>query len=396
MDFRIVLAIKLLFRRKGNVAASVTALVIGIMVILFNSIIINGAAQGVIRDLRDYRFGDIIITKNDDNFKNEALQIMTHVQTFSFVKGAAPRLSSMAWMNSTAEHAIQQVDKIPVLGADPLRDPKASTLYKSVKVGSFVESTGQIVLGAKVAEDLKAKIGTKIDVKMITATGHDATKKFIVVGISTSSAFAGFNDWAIITIEDMREMTERGEEADQILIRLTDESFRDELKSRLTKAYFAENLKIQKLEEADEEILAGFYSGTGFFMLVTYFGLLSASFAIVAIITLMVTSRTRDIGIVKSLGCKNTDILIVYILQGLIIGSTGAVSGFIAGSAAALYLETVEISFGGHMDVILEIKYDPAYTLMSSLFSIVVGTAAAIYPAWRASRLQPIDAIRHS
>lgn len=397
MDYRIALATKLLVRRKGNLIASVTALVIGIMVILFNSIITNGVVQGIIRDLRDYRYGDVIVTKNDDNFKNEeALQLMRYAQKFPFVEGTAPRLNSMAGMNSTAEYVVQKVNKIPVLGVDPLRDPKTSILYKTVKAGSFVGSTGQIVLGANVASDLKAWIGTEIDLKMITAHGHDAVKRFVVVGISSAPAGIGYDDSAIMTIEDMRDMTEREGQADQVLIRLTDESFRDELKLRLSKAYSLENLKIQKLEEADKEILEGVYSVIGFYDLVAFVGLLSASFAIVAMMTLMVSSRTRDIGIIKALGCKSTDILMVYILQGLIIGSIGAASGFVAGSVAALYLETIEFSFGGHLGVVLEVNYDPVYTLMSSLFSIVVGTAAAIYPAWTASRLQPIDAIRHS
>jgi lipoprotein-releasing system permease protein len=394
MDFRIVLATKLLLKRKGNFIASVTALVIGIMVILFNSLIFNGVAEGILRDLADYQFGHVLVSKNEGNFGNEALQIIDYVQTFSYVEAAAPRLGSIAWMNSTAGSTRNEVEKITIVGVDPLRDPKASALYSTVNEGSFVTSRGQIVLGASVASDLKATVGTRIDVKMVTAAGEDAAGEFIVVGISESPGGLAFDESAIMTIEDIREITERERETGQILIRLTDRGYQDDLKSRLSQAYAEENLNIQTLEEAGEETLAGIRSGIAFINLVGYFGLLSASFAIVTIMMLMVSSKTKDIGIIKSLGGKSTDVLVIFIMQGLIIGSIAALSGFIVGSIVGLYLQSIEFSFGPGL--VLEVIYDPAFTLNSSLFAVVLGTAAAVYPAFRASKLQPIDAMQHS
>ena len=394
MDFRVVLATKLLLKRKGNFVASVTALVIGVMVILFNSLIFNGVAEGILRDLADYQFGHVLVSKNEGNFVNEDLQLISYVQTFPYVEAAAPRLGSIAWMNSTEGASLNEVDKIVIIGVDPLRDPKASLLYSTIKEGSFVASRGQIVLGGNVAMDLKATVGTRVDVKMVTASGEDAIRQFVVVGISKSPGGLAFDDSAIMTVEDIREITGRERETDQVLIKLTDRSFQNDLKSRLSSAYAEENLNIQTLEEAGEETLAGIRSGIAFINLVGYFGLLSASFAIVTIMMLMVSSKTRDIGIIKSLGGKSTDILMIFILQGLMIGSIAALSGFIVGSIVGLYLQSIEFSFGPGL--VLEVIYDPVFTLNSSLFSIVLGTGAAVYPALRASKLQPIDAMQHS
>jgi lipoprotein-releasing system permease protein len=393
MDFRVVLATKLLLKRKGNFIASVSALVIGVMVILFNSLIFNGVADGILRDLSDYQFGDVLVSKNEGNFEGEDLQLISYLQTISYVEAAAPRLGSVAWMNSTEGFTRNQVDKVQIIGVDPLRDPQASLLYETVSDGSFVRSRGQIVLGSDVAADLKAKVGTRIDLKMTTAVGEDALKEFIVVGISTSPGGLAFDNSAIMTMEDIREMTGRERETSQVIVKLTDRGFQNDLKSRLANAYSAENLKIQTLEEAGEETLAGIRSGIAFINLVGYFGLLSASFAIVTIMMLMVSSKTRDIGIIKSLGGKSSDVLVVFILQGIIIGSIAALSGFIIGSIVGLYLQSIEFSFGPGL--VLEVTYDPVFTMTSALFSVVLGTAAAIYPAMRASKLQPIDAMQH-
>lgn len=394
MDFRVVLATKLLLKRKGNFIASVTALVIGIMVILFNSLIFNGVAQGILRDLADYQFGDVLVSKNEGNFVSEDVQIMSYLQTFSYVQAAGPRLGSIAWMNSTEGSTRNQVDKIPIIGVDPLRDPKASLLYTTISEGSFVKSRGQIVLGSGVASDLKAGVGARIDVKMITSSGEDSVRQFIVVGISKSPGGLAFDNSAIMTIDDVRDITGRERETGQIMVKLNDRKFQTDLKSRLVKAYAEENLKIETLEEAGEETLAGIRSGIAFINLVGYFGLLSASFAIVTIMMLIVSSKTKDIGILKSLGAKGYDVLAVFLLQGLIIGVVAAVAGFVSGSLVGIYLESIEFSFGPGL--VLEVEYDPLFTLTASAFAVMLGSAAAVYPALRASRLQPIDAMQHS
>jgi len=393
MDFRLYLALRFLAKRKGNFIASIIALVIGVMVILFNSLIFNGVAQGILRDITNYLFGDVLVTKNDGNFGSDGVQLMDYVKVaFPYVKGAAPRLSSIAWMNSTEGGVINEVDKIPVVGIDPNRDPQTSTLYKTVREGSSTISRGEIVLGGNVASDLKAKVGSRIDVRMISLQGNDVIKKFIVVGISRSAGIA-FDNAAIMNIDDIRTMTNRPKEIDQILIKLTDSSFQYDLKAHLLRAYAQQNLKVQTIEEAGRDILAGIRSGIGFINLVGDFGLLSASFAIVTIMMLVVSSKTRDIGIMKSLGAKRKDILTIFVLQGLIIGCIASVCAFSIGTAAGLYLQSINFSFGSN-GLALDIRYDSVFTLTSSLFAIPLGTAASVYPAFRASRLQPIEAMK--
>jgi lipoprotein-releasing system permease protein len=393
LDFRLYLALRFLAKRRGNFIAAIAALVIGVMVILFNYLIFNGVALGILRDITNYRFGDVVVTKNDGNFGSDGLQIINYVKTtFPFVQGAAPRLSSIAWMNNTANGVINEADKVPVIGIDPKRDADASTYPETVKEGTARVSTGQVVLGGNVASDLSAKVGSRIDVRMMTAQGKDVIKKFTVVGISRSAGLA-FDDSAVMNIDDVRTITNRPNEIDQILIKLKDSSKQYDVKTQLLQAYAQKNIKVQTIEEAGRDILAGIRSGIGFINLVGYFGLLSASFAIVTIMMLVVSSKTKDIGIMKSIGAKRRDILIIFILQGLIIGAISALASFLIGTSAGLYLENVKFSFGSG-GLVLDIRYDPMFTLTSSLFAVVLGTAAAMYPAYRAARMQPVDAMQ--
>jgi lipoprotein-releasing system permease protein len=392
LDFRIKLALRFAWKRKGNFVASVLALVIGVMVILFNSLIFNGVAEGILRDLSDYRFAHLVVSKNEGSFVRTDVQIINYVRTISYVESAAPRLSSIAWLNSTEGYTQNEADKVPVVGIDRVRDKSVSRLFETIVQGSFPDSRGEIVLGTTVAADLKATVGSRIDVKMITFGGEPSTKRFVVSGISSSPGGLAFDDSGIMSIEDLREMIGRPNQTGEILIRLNDPSFAIDLKERLLQAYRAENLNILTVEEAGEQTLTGIRSGIAFINLVGYFGMLSATFAIVTIMMLSVSSKTRDIGIMKALGADWRDIIIIFVFQGFVIGCISAAVGFAVGSILALYLQSSDFSFGGGLA--LKITYDPVFTFVTALVAIPLGVAASIYPAFKASRLEPVDAMR--
>lgn len=94
----------------------------------------------------------------------------------------------------------------------------------------------------------------------------------------------------------------------------------------------------------------------------------------------------------KSLGANSNDILIVFILEGLIVGCIASIRSFLIGTGAALYLQSINFSIGSNGRV-LDPRNDLVSTLFSSLFSALLGTAAAIYLDIRASRLQPVAAL---
>ena len=392
MDFRIKLALRFIWKSQGNFVASVLALVIGVMVILFNSLIFNGVAEGILRDLSDYRFAHLVVSKNEGSFAGKDIQIINYISTIFYVEGAAPRLSSIAWMNSTEDYTQNEVDKVPIIGVDSTRDKNVSRLFETIVRGSFPDSHGEIALGTTVATDLKAKVGSRIDVKMIAFGGDSSTKRFVVSGISSSPGGLAFDDSAIMSIEDLRGMIGRPDQTGEILIKLSDPSLASDLKERLLQAYRAENLNIMTVEEAGEQTLTGIRSGIAFINLVGYFGMLSAAFAIVTIMMLSVSGKTRDIGIMKAIGADSRDIIIIFVFQGFVIGCISVAAGFVVGSALALFMQSSNFSFEGGL--VLKIDYDPSFTLATALIAIPLGVAASVYPAFRASRLEPVDAMR--
>ena len=125
---------------------------------------------------------------------------------------------------------------------------------------------------------------------------------------------------------------------------------------------------------------------------------LVAAFNIVSTLVMVVSDRTREIGILKAMGMTRKGILRVFVLQGAWIGVTGTVVGTVLGVAAALAIDRYEIIpippdvyFVDHLPVSLQV----IDLLRIVLGSIAIAFLATVYPAWKASRLEPVDAIRH-
>ena len=123
-----------------------------------------------------------------------------------------------------------------------------------------------------------------------------------------------------------------------------------------------------------------------------------AAFNIVSTLVMVVADRTREIGILKAMGMKRRGILSVFVLQGVWIGVVGTAIGTAGGLFLCWLLETYEIIrippdvyFVDHLPVSLQVTD----VLLIVGGSVAVALLATIYPALQASRLEPVDAIRH-
>lgn len=383
----------MLANKRGSLMGAVLAVSIGILVIHVNFVIFQGLYDAIIRDMSGYRFGDIYITDEDDYVEKSDLALVNWLERIPFVEAVTPRLSSTASINATKYGERFEETRVPILGIDPLRDIRTSAAHETISSGQYVFSRNSIVIGSWIANKLgDIKPGEAVKLKIVDRWGENQLKQFVVSGISTSPGGQGFDNTVLIHIDTLRDMLDRNGETGSFLVRLNDPTKAIQVKDFFLRSFPNDDFEAETIEESAEEILRGFRSGIAMINMIGYFGMMSSGFAIVAIQMILVSSKTREIGIMRSIGAKRKDILIMFLLQGMIIGVIGASVGTAAGLGYTFYAKETKMAWNN--SVPLEVNYDWSKTIQTAFTSFGLAIVASIYPAYRATKLQPVEAMR--
>ncbi|WP_016939427.1 FtsX-like permease family protein [Candidatus Nitrosopumilus koreensis] len=383
----------MLFNKKGSLIGAVLAVTIGILVIHVNFVIFQGLFDAIVRDISDYRNGDILVTDEADYIDKSDLSIVNWFERIPYVEAATPRLSSTAEMNMTKNGKLIEETRIPIVGIDPFRDVRASTVHETVSEGSYVFSRNSIVLGSNVARDLGgAQVGDSVKVLVTDRWGEDQIRRFTVSGIAKSPGGQGFDYTAVVHIDTLRDMMNRQGDTGSFMVKLNDPTKAFEVKEFFLRSFPNDDFIAETIEESAEEQLAGFRSGIAMINMIGYFGMMSSAFAIVTIQMMLVNGKTREIGVMRSIGAKRKDILIIFIFQGMIIGAIGAGVGTAAGLGYTFYAKETKMSFNNSLP--LEVTYNWEKIIQTALTSFVLAIIASLYPSYRATKLLPVEAMR--
>jgi len=393
VDYRLKLAKRMLFNKKGSLIGAVLAVTIGILVIHVNFVIFQGLFDAIVRDISDYRNGDVLVTDEADYIDKSDLSIVNWFERIPYVAGAAPRLSSSAEMNMTKNGKLIEETRVPIVGVDPFRDIRASTVHETVSEGNYVFSRNSIVLGSNVAADLGgAQVGDSVKVLVVDRFGEDQIRRFTVSGIAKSPGGQGFDYTAVVHIDTLRDMMNRPGDTGSFMVKLNDPSKALEVKEFFLKSFPNDDFLAETIEESAEEQLAGFRSGIAMISMIGYFGMMSSAFAILTIQMMLVNGKTKEIGIMRAIGAKRKDILIVFIFQGMIIGAIGAGVGTAAGLGYTFYAKETKMSFNNSLP--LEVNYNWEKIIQTALTSFALAIIASLYPSYRATKLLPVEAMR--
>jgi len=424
MDYRLHLAKRMLVNKRGSLIGAVLAVSIGILVINVNFVIFQGIYDAIIRDMSEYRFGDIYVYDEESStIKKSDIVLINWFERIPGVEAATPRLEASA----TAETRIlgQQHEKFntPVLGVDPISDIRTSTIHKTVGDGQYVYARNSIVVGESVASDLggcssgdsfnpdfddptatrdidmgecqPVRVGDSVKLTITDQWGIDQKKRFVVTGISGTAGGQGFDRSVIIHIDTLRDMLDRSGESRSIMVRLQESATpydAKQIKNQFLQAFPNDNLRAETIEESAESTLSGFRSGIAMINLIGYFGMGSSAFAILTIQMMLVNSKTREIGIMRAIGATRKDILILFIMQGMIIGAMGAGAGTAMGLGYTTYAKITNMEFQGSLA--LEVNYNWQKIGETAFLAFILAMIASIYPSYRATKKQPVEAMR--
>ncbi len=394
---------------RGLISFITTIAVGGVSVGVMALIVVIGVLTGLQNDLRERILAGgphAVVLQMANAFRMDAWpQVLEEVRADPEVVAAAPFVYSEVVLNAGENYN----EAVAVRGI--LDDPEASRvtgLGEHIVIGQMpfgpTESGSPgIVVGQGLAETLglylgKQVIAASLQNAPLTPTGFSPTlRRFEVTGVFRTGLYQYDDKLAFIALPeaqrllglgaavsgvefDVRDPWEAGRVSDRIEAAL-DFPFKVDDWQQLNANLFSA-LKLEKLAMA---------------VILTLI-ILVASFNIVSTLVMMVTDKTREIGILRSMGVTEDGVRRIFRQMGLFIGFVGTLIGGALGAALAWLLQRYEfITLPNDVYFVekLPIALDPIDVSLIVLGSITISFLATIYPAKKAAELTPVDAIRH-
>ena len=272
-----------------------------------------------------------------------------------------------------------------IVGADLSR---ASDLLQLIDIGSgrILEAAdrGKVVLGSTLAEKFEAGVGDTIELR---------GKSFAVVGIyqptlsaPDSFAFVSYQD-ALDLFREVNPYFEVGDIAATIDVIPEEGVDAEELAARIGER--VQGIKVISPREAEKQISQFSLIFNAILLGIGFIALVVGGLSIINTMIMSVSERTQEIGLKKALGAGTGYVLAEYLLESALIGLWGGAAGMLCGLLAVLFLNRATAASN-----VTIFTVTPTVVLGPVLFAVFLGTAAGLFPAFRAARLKPIEALK--
>lgn len=282
---------------------------------------------------------------------------------------------------------------ISLYGIEPERERRVTNIEKDLTAGRLEDlrsTANALIVGAGVADRLGAALGDTITA--VAPSGVVLSMK--ITGLLKSGISSIDNGQGYALLKTVQVLQGRSNVVNQIRIRLADVTRAEPLARRIEARV---RYRTESWEETNRNVLGLFVVQNAIMYSVVGAILLVAAFGIYNIISTVVYEKTRDIAILKSLGFGERDIQAIFLAEGIIVGVLGAIAGAGVGWGLVELLGQVRFSnVGGMMagqgGFILARETWPY--LAGAAFALLASTVAALIPARRAARLNPVEIIR--
>jgi lipoprotein-releasing system permease protein len=424
MSYELFISLRYLRARRKQVFVSVITFIsiAGIFLGVAALIIVIAVMNGFETDLRNKILGinsHVIIMEYGGGMQNHAA-LMKEVARVPGVVASTPFIYSQAMLkngNSVTGIVLRGLsleDGMKVINLGKIREGSIAGLKDGKRdvPGLRPEQASYpgVVIGRELAKNLGAFLFETVYI--VSPTGIATPmgmvprmKPFVVVGIFESGFYEYDSTLAYISLKTCQEFLNMGERVTGLEIRVDDiykaDRIAKSIEKKLGYPYWGRNWM-----EMNKNLFSALKLEKRVMFIILSLIVLVAAFNIISALIMIVMEKNKDIAILKTMGATRTGIMKIFIFQGLVVGAIGTLTGTLAGLAVAFNLEKisrfVEQLFGfkilpGDVYYLSEL---PSQVNFGDVGIIILGTMlisflSTIYPSWRASRLDPVEALRY-
>lgn len=320
---------------------------------------------------------------------------------------ASPRLLGDGLLQSS-----RRSSRVVLVGVDPLREARVSIVAQALVAGNLPRAATHagsrrlpgIAIGAAMADRLRVKLGDKL---VVHAPGEAGLGAFRVSGVFRTASSEFDRSHAYVRLEDAQRLLALPGRVTEVVALL------DDADGLLALQAFAAGELARELPGVPADVLTwsereprmaamlGLMANMTWIIYGAVF--LAMAFGIANALLMMVYERIREFGVLRALGLQSSRLIALVVLESVVMTVAGALVGLAVGIPIVLWLGEVGLDLTRFAEGLTEFgigttiytRIEPRDVVLPVVVALITGVVAAVWPAWKAVRLRPAEAIRH-
>ncbi len=402
------LAWRNVLRHKRRTMITAAAISVGLTAMITSNTMMNGMDKMASANIINFETGHLEIFSKGyyreegmfplDTIIEEPNILIDELKPISGISGITVRVKFPARLSNG-------IDEFPVLGIgiDLNTESQVFKTMSSVVAGNFIEKPEDLLIGTELAKTMNVETGNMLTLITRDRNGTYNAYDFIISGLIITDHPLLDANAVIMDIDMARELNALGSGATEISVKINNESQIEKMRENINK-FVGNDYETYTYKE----LYASIFEVSGFKRMMQFIvALVVIIIAAVGIINTMlmaIMERIPEIGTLKAMGFQNNIITRLFLYEGGIIGFFGSVIGCLIGLAFSIFIIIVGIDFSQifssadlqyPVKMLIKGELDPLMILIVFLFGIIVSVLVTLWPLRYATRLQPVDALRH-
>ena len=392
MSYELWISFRYLVSRRKEKFISIISLIsiMGVAVGVTALIVVLAVMSGFDNDLREKIVGTnshIIIEK--EGGISDYNDLVNEINKIPHVKASSPFLNGQALIRQK-----EQVLGVILKGIDPAREKDVTNIQKYLESGTFELKKNTVMIGKELSSRLGLNVGDMIS---LISAADPKPKDFRVEGIFNSGMFEYDMSLVFTNLESAQNFYATGNAAGGIGVKVDDVNRADFIKKDVQKK-IGFDYWVRSWSELNKNLFSALKLEKIVMFIILALIVVVACFNIASALIMMVMEKTKDIGILKSIGADNISIKKIFMLDGFLIGFAGTFIGAIGGFSLCYLLKTYQfiklpkdIYYIDRLPVNLELS-DSIIVIAAA---ILISLLSTLYPSWQAAKMEPVEALRY-
>lgn len=383
------IAKKQMLERKKQSILSIVGVFIGITVLIVSLGVSNGLDKNMINSILSLTSHiNVYSPENIPNYE----ELVKNIEEVKGVKGAVPTIETQGIIKYEG-HGEPYVAGVKVVGYDLDKAIKVMKLDDYIIDGKIdVEDKKSILIGKELAASMGAMVGDKV--KLITSEETDL--EMTVGGIFQSGFYEYDVNMVLIPLQTAQYITYSDETVGRLSVRLDNPYDAQELIFDVARK-LPTDLYIGTWGEQNKALLSALTLEKTIMLVVFSLIAIVAGFLIWITLNTLVREKTKDIGIMRAMGFSKKNIMLIFLIQGIILGIIGIILGIIVSLILLYYIKNYAVDLVSNIyylkDIPIEISLKEIAIIVGANFIVIL--ISSIFPAYRAAKLENVEALRY-